>query len=205
MAINITRVYTRAGDQGDTSLVGRVRISKGSQKLSSYGSIDELNTFVGMARTILISDLGGLPAEKRGELDALLLRIQNELFDVGSILATPAGKDYEGMPAILPEQVAELEKLMDSFQENLEPLPSFTLPGGSFANASLHQCRSVCRRAEREMVRLSKEEELRPNILKYVNRLSDLFFVLSRYVAKLSGVPETLWDTGLGKRKPGNL
>jgi cob(I)alamin adenosyltransferase len=205
MAINITRVYTRAGDQGDTSLVGRVRISKGSQKLSSYGSIDELNTFVGMARTILISDLGGLPAEKRSEMDALLLRIQNELFDVGSILATPAGKDYEGMPVILPEQVAELEKSMDAFQEDLEPLPSFTLPGGSFANASLHQCRSVCRRAEREMVRLSQEEELRPNILKYVNRLSDLFFVLSRYVAKLSGVPETLWDTGLGKRKPGKL
>ncbi|MBW8886167.1 MAG: cob(I)yrinic acid a,c-diamide adenosyltransferase [Fibrobacteres bacterium] len=205
MAINITRVYTRAGDQGDTSLVGRVRISKGSQKLSSYGSIDELNTFVGMARTILISDLGGLPAEKRSEMDALLLRIQNELFDVGSILATPAGKDYEGMPVILPEQITELEKLMDTFQEDLESLPSFTLPGGSFANASLHQCRSVCRRAEREMVRLSKEEELRPNILKYVNRLSDLFFVLSRYVAKLSGVPETLWDTGLGKRKPGKL
>jgi cob(I)alamin adenosyltransferase len=205
MAINITRVYTRAGDQGDTSLVGRVRISKGSQKLSSYGSIDELNTFVGMARTILISDLGGLPAEKRSEMDALLLRIQNELFDVGSILATPAGKDYEGMPVILPEQVAELEKSMDAFQEDLEPLPSFTLPGGSLANASLHQCRSVCRRAEREMVRLSQDEELRPNILKYVNRLSDLFFVLSRYVAKLSGVPETLWDTGLGKRKPGKL
>jgi cob(I)alamin adenosyltransferase len=205
MAINITRVYTRAGDQGDTSLVGRVRISKGSQKLSSYGSIDELNTFVGMARTILISDLGGLPAEKRSEMDALLLRIQNELFDVGSILATPAGKDYEGMPVILPEQVAELEKSMDAFQEDLEPLPSFTLPGGSLANASLHQCRSVCRRAEREMVRLSQDEELRPNILKYVNRLSDLFFVLSRYVAKLSGVPETLWDTGLGTRKPGKL
>jgi cob(I)alamin adenosyltransferase len=138
-------------------------------------------------------------------VDALLLRIQNELFDVGSILATPAGKDYEGMPVILPEQVAELEKSMDAFQEDLEPLPSFTLPGGSFANASLHQCRSVCRRAEREMVRLSQEEELRPNILKYVNRLSDLFFVLSRYVAKLSGVPETLWDTGLGTRKPGKL
>jgi cob(I)alamin adenosyltransferase len=205
MAINITRVYTRAGDQGETSLVGRVRISKGSRKLSSYGSIDELNTFVGMARTILISDLGGLPAEKRSGMDALLLRIQNELFDVGSILATPAGKDYEGMPVILPGQVSELEKLMDTFQEDLEPLPSFTLPGGSFANASLHQCRSVCRRAEREMVRLSKEEELRPNILKYVNRLSDLFFVLSRYVAKLSGVPETLWDTGLRKRKPGKL
>jgi cob(I)alamin adenosyltransferase len=205
MAINITRVYTRAGDQGDTSLVGRVRTSKGSQKLSSYGSIDELNTFVGMARTILISDLGGLPAEKRSGMDALLLRIQNELFDVGSILATPAGKDYEGMPVILPEQIAELEKSMDAFQEDLEPLPSFTLPGGSFANASLHQCRSVCRRAEREMVRLSQEEELRPNILKYVNRLSDLFFVLSRYVAKLSGVPETLWDTGLGTRKPGKL
>ena len=205
MAVNITRVYTRSGDQGETALVGRVRISKGAQKLSAYGSIDELNTFVGMARTILISDLGGLPAEKRSEMDAMLLRIQNELFDVGSILATPAGKDYDGMPVIIPEQITGLEKRMDKFQEDLEALPSFTLPGGSFANASLHQCRSVCRRAEREMVRLSQEEELRPNILKYVNRLSDLFFVLSRHVAKLAGVPETLWDTGLRKRKPGKL
>jgi cob(I)alamin adenosyltransferase len=205
MAVNITRVYTRSGDQGDTSLVGRVRISKGSQKLSSYGSIDELNTFVGMARTILISDLGGLPAEQRTAMNDLLLRIQNELFDVGSILATPAGKEYDGMPVIIPEQIMALEALMDGFQEELEPLPSFTLPGGSFANASLHQCRSVCRRAEREMVRLSKEEELPPNILKYVNRLSDLFFVMSRYVAKIAGIPETLWETGLRKRKPGKL
>jgi cob(I)alamin adenosyltransferase len=205
MAIHIGRVYTRSGDQGDTSLVGRVRISKGSRKLSAYGSIDELNTFVGMARTFLISDLGGVPAELRAGLDALLLKVQNELFDIGSILATPAGKDYEGMPAILPAQIDELERRMDAFQEELEPLASFTLPGGSFANASLHQCRAVCRRAEREMVLLAAEEELRPNLLKYVNRLSDLFFVLSRYVAKRAGVPEPLWDTGLRKRKPGKL
>lgn len=205
MAVNITRVYTRGGDQGDTSLVGRVRISKGSQKLAAYGTIDELNTFIGMARTVLASDLGGIPLERREEFADLLLRIQNELFDVGSILATPTGKDYEGMPVILPEQVAALEAHMDRCQEELNPLPSFTLPGGSFANAALHQARSVCRRAEREMVRLSGEEDLAPNILKYVNRLSDLLFVLSRYVAKLSGVPETLWDTGLRKRKPGKL
>jgi cob(I)alamin adenosyltransferase len=205
MAVNITRVYTRSGDQGETALVGRVRISKGSQKLSAYGSIDELNTFVGMARTILISDLGGLPEEERKEMDARLLRIQNELFDVGSILATPAGKEYDGMPVIIPEQISALEALMDKFQEDLLPLQSFTLPGGSFANASLHQCRSVCRRAEREMVRLSLEEELPPNILKFVNRLSDLFFVMSRHVARIAGVPETLWDTGLRKRKPGKL
>lgn len=205
MAVNITRVYTRSGDQGETALVGRVRISKGSQKLSAYGSIDELNTFVGMARTILISDLGGLPEEQRREMDSLLLRIQNELFDIGSILATPAGKEYDGMPVIIPEQISALEALMDKFQEDLLPLASFTLPGGSFANASLHQCRSVCRRAEREMVRLSKEEALPPNVLKFVNRLSDLFFVMSRHVARIAGVPETLWDTGLRKRKPGKL
>lgn len=205
MAINITRVYTRGGDHGETSLVGRVRISKGSQKLAAYGTIDELNTMVGMARTIAISDLGGLPEGHRKELDGLFLRIQNELFDVGSILATPAGKEYDGMPIILPEQVLALETLMDRFQEDLAHLPSFTLPGGSFANASLHQCRSVCRRAEREMVRLSQEEDLAPNILKYVNRLSDLFFVLSRHVAKSAGVPESLWETGLRKRKPGKL
>jgi cob(I)alamin adenosyltransferase len=205
MAINITRVYTRSGDQGDTSLVGRVRVSKGSRKLSAYGSIDELNTFVGMARTLLGSDLGGLPTGERDGMESLLLEIQNELFDVGSILATPAGKDYEGMPVIAPEQIAELERRMDAFQEHLEPLPSFTLPGGSIANAALHQCRAVCRRAEREIVLLAAEEELRPNLLKYVNRLSDLFFVLSRYAAKRAGAPETLWGTGLRKRKPGKL
>lgn len=205
MPVNITRVYTRSGDQGETSLVGRVRISKGSQKLAAYGTIDELNTFVGMARTFLISDLGGLPQERRQEFDAWLLRIQNELFDVGSILATPAGKEYEGMPVILPGQIEALESLMDRFQVELSPLPSFTLPGGSFANASLHQCRSVCRRAEREIVRLSGEEELPPNVLRYVNRLSDLFFVMSRYVSKLCGIPEALWETGLRKRKPGKL
>lgn len=205
MPVNITRVYTRTGDEGETSLVGRVRVSKASQKLAAYCTIDELNTFVGMARTILNSDLGGLQAEQRSEMDVLLLRIQNELFDVGSILATPANKSYDGMPIIIPDQIAALEVLMDRFQENLQPLPSFTLPGGCFANASLHQCRAVCRRAEREMVRLSKEEELPPNILKYVNRLSDLFFVMSRHVAKAAGVPETLWDTGLRKRKPGKL
>ncbi|HLP40267.1 MAG TPA: cob(I)yrinic acid a,c-diamide adenosyltransferase [Fibrobacteria bacterium] len=205
MSVNITRVYTRGGDQGDTSLVGRARISKGSQKLAAYGTMDELNTFIGMARTVIASDLGGIPPERREEFVTLLLRIQNELFDVGSILATPAGKAYEDMPVILPEQVAALETYMDRCQEELSPLPSFTLPGGSFANAALHQARSVCRRAEREMVRLSCEEELAPNILKYVNRLSDLLFVMSRYAAKLSGVPETLWDTGLRKRKPGKL
>ncbi len=205
MAINITRVYTRTGDEGQTSLVGRVRISKGSQKLETYGTIDELLASIGMTKTILNSDLGGLSTEDRSQSDALIRRIQNELFDVGSLLATPEGKTYEGMPVITDEQVKALEAEMDRMQESLQPLASFTLPGGSMANASLHQCRTICRRAEREMVRLSAEEQLPPNTLKYINRLSDLLFVMSRYVAKCCGAPEYLWETGLGKKKPGKL
>ncbi len=205
MAINITRVYTRTGDQGETSLVGRVRISKGSEKLEAYGTIDELICFVGTARSWLDAHPSELPEAEHKGLIELLKRIQNELFDAGSILATPAGKPYETMPVITEEQIKALEEAMDGFQTYLEPLPSFVLPGGSLLNAYLHQCRAVCRRAERVIVRLAGEEELYPNVLKYVNRLSDLFFVMARYAAKRAGAEEYLWETGLRKRKPGKL
>ncbi|HLP42140.1 MAG TPA: cob(I)yrinic acid a,c-diamide adenosyltransferase [Fibrobacteria bacterium] len=199
MAIHITRVYTRGGDKGKTSLVGGVRVDKASLKLDSYGAVDELNCLVGIARAALAAD-SALPAEDRENLDRSLRLIQNRLFDVGSILATPAGKPYPGMPEILDGHAAELERAMDAMQGSLEPLKSFCLPGGTAANAALHHCRAVCRRAERDILYLAREEKVDPRVVKYVNRLSDLFFVMARYAACKAGAPEYLWEFGLSSR-----
>jgi cob(I)alamin adenosyltransferase len=207
MAIHITRVYTRGGDRGKTSLVGGVRVDKDCRKLESYGTVDELLCWVGSARTALAAlprpkaDRSRAPAAAAG-LEAGLRRIQNRLFDAGSILATPAGQSYPGMPAIAEADVTELEKEMDALQAVLPALDSFVLPGGTAANAALHQCRAVCRRAEREALRLAREEAVDPILLKFLNRLSDWFFVLARYAAWLEGAPEYLWEYGKKKGKP---
>ncbi len=197
MAIHINRVYTRTGDDGKTDLVGNVRIAKDAQKLESYGCIDELNSLVGTVRSLWSTKLEILDPKIEKELDTFLRHVQNELFDIGSLLATPAGVDYATKPVLQAEQITALEKHMDIWQENLPALRSFTLPGGSMGNALLHQCRTVCRRAEREILRLAREEEVNPLIVKYVNRLSDVFFVLSRYAAKQVGAAEYLWEHGL--------
>lgn len=222
MAIRITRVYTRGGDKGKTSLVGGVRVDKDCRKLESYGTVDELLCLVGTARTVLSAlpprasakPLAGLSAKRAArpsdpqqapaspsDLEAKLRRIQNRLFDVGSLLATPAGQTYPGMPILAEADVSVLEKEMDSLQTVLPALDSFVLPGGSPANAALHQCRAVCRRAEREALRLAREEAVDPLLLKYLNRLSDWFFVASRYAAWLEGAPEFLWEYGAKKGK----
>jgi cob(I)alamin adenosyltransferase len=199
MAIHISKVYTRSGDKGDTSLVGNVRLSKGSLKIETYGTIDELNSCVGLVRSWLDREKHSLDKGDTEKLLKLLQKIQNELFDVGSILATPEDQSYPSMPTISEEQITCLESTMDTLQEDLPALKSFTLPGGTMLNAYFHQCRTVARRAEREIVRLGEQETLYPNVLGYVNRLSDLFFVLSRYVAKQEGVGEYLWEHGLSK------
>jgi cob(I)alamin adenosyltransferase len=195
MPISITRVYTRTGDKGETALVGGKRIPKDSARIVAYGTIDELNVAVGLARTFNAERLAD-GAHHRW-LDEVLRKIQNELFDLGSELATPADAEYEGMVRASPEQVTALEELMDRCQQDLEPLRSFTLPGGGRINAFLHQARVVCRRAEREVLVLSRRETINPSVLIYVNRLSDVFFVLSRWVAKRMGEPEYLWERGL--------
>jgi cob(I)alamin adenosyltransferase len=129
--------------------------------------------------------------------------IQNELFDLGSELATPKEQWWKGMPHMGAAEVQTMEKLMDRLQKDLKPLPSFILPGGGKLSGFLHQCRTVCRRAEREVYRLSVEEDIGEWPLKYLNRLSDLFFVLSRWTGKALGEPEYLWEKGLGLgRKP---
>jgi cob(I)alamin adenosyltransferase len=207
MAIRITRVYTRGGDAGKTSLVGGARVDKDCRKLESYGTVDELLCLVGTARTLLSAFPRRAPAGRKApvpapELEAWLRRIQNRLFDAGSILATPAGQSYPGMPSLTEADVTALEQGMDAMQAVLPALDSFVLPGGTPANAALHQCRAVCRRAEREALRLSREEAVDPLVLKYLNRLSDWFFVISRYAAWLEGSPEYLWEYA-GKKDAG--
>lgn len=194
MAIRITRVYTRTGDKGVTKLVGGKKVSKDSARIESYGTIDELNAVVGVVRAFA-AELP--PSAVRDRLDAVLERVQNELFDLGSELATPAAAAYEGMFRVGPEQVKGLERVMDECQKELTPLNSFILPGGGKVGSLLHQCRTVCRRAERDIVRLGRQEDIGAWPLAYVNRLSDLFFVLSRWVGKTHREPEHLWGRGL--------
>jgi cob(I)alamin adenosyltransferase len=193
--ISITRVYTRTGDRGETSLVGGQRVPKDSPRIVAYGTIDELNAIVGIARTF--NEERRAEGEQHRWLDDVLRKIQNELFDLGSELATPPGAEYEGMFKVGETQVTALERLMDDCQKELAPLKSFTLPGGGRINAYLHQARTVCRRAEREILKLSRTEPVSEWALRYVNRLSDAFFVLSRWVAKRLGEKEYLWERGL--------
>lgn len=195
MTIRITRVYTRTGDAGETALVGGRRVPKDSPRISAYGTIDELNAIVGLARTFNEERLE--EGEHRRWLDATLRQIQDELFDLGSELATPPDAAYEGMFRVGEAEVTRLERLMDECQKDLPPLKSFVLPGGGRVNAFLHQARTVCRRAEREVLALSRVEPIGEWVLRYVNRLSDAFFVLSRWVARHAGEKEYLWERGL--------
>jgi cob(I)alamin adenosyltransferase len=195
MPISITRVYTRTGDQGETALVGGARVPKDSPRIEAYGTVDELNAVVGLARTFNEERLA--EGQHHRWLDETLRRIQNDLFDLGSELATPADAAYEGMFRMGEAQVTALEQLMDRCQKDLAPLKSFTLPGGGRINAFMHQARTVCRRAEREVLRLSRVEPIGEWPLRYLNRLGDAFFVLGRWVARHMGEKEYLWERGL--------
>ena len=195
MPIRITRVYTRTGDRGDTALVGGRRVPKDAPRIEAYGTIDELNAVVGLARVFNEERLAA--GEGHQWLDEVLRRLQNQLFDLGSELATPEDAVYEGMYRLGEENIKELERLIDRCQKELQPLKSFVLPGGGRVAAFLHQARTVCRRAEREILRLSRVEPIGEWPLKYVNRLGDLLFVLSRWVARRLGEKEYLWERGL--------
>ena len=193
--VRITKVYTRTGDTGSTRLVGGKKVAKDAARIAAYGTIDELNSVVGLARVFNDDLKQELPATK--QLDDIFRQLQNELFDLGSELATPSDFSYEGMFRVSEQEVKGLERLIDSCQKDLEPLNSFILPGGGKVGGFLHQARTVCRRAERDILRLSREEEVSPWPLMYVNRLSDLLFVLSRWVSHKLGEPEYLWERGL--------
>jgi cob(I)alamin adenosyltransferase len=207
MAIRITKVYTRHGDKGDTHLVGGRRVPKDDPRIESYGTVDELNSVLGIVRAC--NDAApSTPATTR--LDRILRQVQNELFDLGSELATPPDAAWEGMIRIGPGQIRVLERTIDECQAELTPLKSFILPGGGTIAAFLHQARTVCRRAERDILRLMRRETIGEHVLGYVNRLSDLLFVLSRWISHTQAEPEYLWEKGLTlptgrppKAKPG--
>jgi cob(I)alamin adenosyltransferase len=196
MAIRLTKIYTRTGDKGLTALVGGKRVPKESGRLEAYGTIDELNAIVGIVRTYVPQYETKFGAEYSWYAE-MLRRIQNELFDVGSELATPDDAEYEGMHRMGEGEVKLLEQEMDRMQKDLQPLNSFTLPGGGVLNAFLHQARTVCRRAERVCWMLQRDEPINASLMAYVNRLSDHLFVQSRWVAKRLDEPEYLWDRGL--------
>jgi cob(I)alamin adenosyltransferase len=184
--VRLTKIYTRGGDKGQTSLGDGSRVPKTDLRIAAYGTVDELNSFLGLA---LASP--GLPDEFRPWLE----QVQNDLFDVGADLSVPLADKRERL-RVRQEQVDRLEELCDLVNERLEPLKSFVLPGGGEAAARLHVARSVCRRAEREAVALSSAEDVSPEALAYLNRLSDLLFILARAAA--SG-EEPLWKPGASR------
>lgn len=184
--MRITKVYTRAGDKGETSLVGGARVSKSSLRVEAYGEVDELNSTIGLART----------RTQDSEINELLGAIQNDLFTLGADLASRSEVD---VPRIDASFIETLEEWADRFLEQTEPLKEFVLPGGSEAGATLHLARTVARRAERRVVALSEAEQLNPQTIVYLNRLSDLLFIIARAVNQRAHVPETM--TNFSKRK----
>jgi cob(I)alamin adenosyltransferase len=197
VAIRITRVYTRRGDQGDTDLVGGTRVPKDSARIAAYGTVDELNAAIGVARAT--NAAAGARRGARAELDTILRRLQNELFDLGAELATPTDGFRPGMFRVGAAEVTALETALDRCQRDLAPLRSFVLPGGGPASAALHVARTVCRRAERDVLALMRREAIGPWPLAYVNRLSDLLFVLSRWIGHHAGEQEFLWQRPLDR------
>jgi cob(I)alamin adenosyltransferase len=197
VAIRITRVYTRRGDRGETDLVGGARAPKDSPRLDAYGTVDELNAAVGLVRAINSTEIKRTPACR--ELDVVLRRLQNELFDLGGELATPAAEFRPGMFRVGEAEVKALETAMDRCQKDLAPLKSFVLPGGGRVSALLHVARTVCRRAERDVLRLMRVEDIGEWPLAYLNRLSDLLFVLSRWIGHALGEQEFLWERPLAR------
>ena len=184
------KIYTKTGDKGETSLYGGTRVSKAAARVESYGTLDELNAFIGLAKAE-ISDEKVLNQ---------LQKIQFDLFTVGSEAATPTDKlllanGKSRLDLMISEkEISELELWMDDLNAELEPLQFFILPSGGKAAASVHVCRTVCRRAERTMVFLNETEEVRPELIKYLNRLSDYLFILARYISKISGEKEEYWN-----------
>ena len=195
MAIN--RVYTKRGDSGETGLAGGQRVQKDAARIEAYGTLDELNSFVGLARHTVERALPRHPS--LAVLDMILLRVQHELFNAGSILATLPEDVHPKQARITAEDTARLEREIDAMNEDLPTLRSFVLPGGSRLNGELHICRTVCRRAERICITLAREEPIDPEIVRYLNRLSDAFFVWTRWAAHQLKTPEVLWDPNVGR------
>jgi cob(I)alamin adenosyltransferase len=184
------KIYTKTGDKGETGLFGGQRVQKDALRIEAYGSVDEVNSVIGIVQSM------NPPAK----LIPMLARIQNDLFIVGADLATPAEKSGMHIERVEPAQSAMLEEYIDALDGELSPLTSFILPGGNAAAAQLHCARTVCRRAERAIVRLSHTEDLGDALIVYVNRLSDFLFVAARYANHAAGEPETPWISGRAVR-----
>jgi cob(I)alamin adenosyltransferase len=191
--VKLTRIYTRGGDKGQTSLGGGRRVAKHDLRVTAYGTVDEANAAIGVAR--LHTD---------GEADAMLGRIQQDLFDLGADLCTPEGKEKgrkaktEGALRIVPEQIERLETEIDAMNAELDPLSSFILPGGTPGASHLHLARTVVRRAERDITELAAAEPVNPLAVHYANRLSDHLFVLAR-VLNDKGAADVLWQPGANR------
>ncbi len=183
----LTKIYTKKGDEGQTSLGGGQRVPKDHLRVAAYGTVDELNSHIGVALAMGLCE----------PLDTVLPEIQNELFDLGSDLAfVEADKELYKLPQIELRHVERLEQLIDEMTAVVGPLENFILPGGSLGAAQLHVARTVCRRAERDVATLAQAEGIGINVLAYLNRLSDALFVMARYENRMQGVPEPLWQPG---------
>lgn len=190
MAIRINRVYTRTGDHGETGLVGGRRVGKDDLRIECYGTVDELNATIGLVRL----HCAGTTLPPVAALDVILARVQNELFNLGSMLATRAEDLRPTQPVIADRHVEALETEIDAHNADLPELRSFVLPGGGALGAYLHLCRTVCRRAERLAVALSRRETVPEVAIRYLNRLSDALFVWARFAAMATGQSEVLWQ-----------
>ena len=179
------KIYTKGGDKGTTALFGGTRLPKHHIRIESYGSVDELNSFIGLVRDHV----------KEDQLRATLKSIQETLFTVGSHLAADPSKENLWLPEIKQEEVEMLEQGIDKMDEVLEPLKNFILPGGHPVVSHCHVVRCVCRRAERNVVALSEIEAIPPILIQYLNRLSDYFFVLARFLGKELGTAEVVWES----------
>ncbi|PCC75817.1 cob(I)alamin adenosyltransferase [Nannocystis exedens] len=191
--VYISKVYTKFGDRGDTMLASGDTVGKDTLRVAAYGEVDELNAVIGVLR-VEISRVG----ERReflAALDASLARVQQELFDLGAELATPGATEGKAPLRVEEADITRLEQELDAWNADLPPLRSFILPGGGPLGAHAHLARTVCRRAERTVVALTRVEPVRAEAVRYINRLSDWFFVVARAAAHAFDVPEVLWDT----------
>ncbi len=179
------KIYTKKGDTGTTALYGGLRLSKADLRIEAYGNVDELNSFIGLAATYM----------EEKEYSDLIQDIQSRLFDIGTHLAAEPGKKNLILPEIKEEYIVVLEQYIDKMNEHLPELKFFILPGGNKATAVCHVARTVCRRAERGIVRLAEQEEILPALVKYLNRLSDFLFVLARKMANDGNTPEIVWKS----------
>lgn len=186
--MRLSKIYTRVGDKGSTLLATGERVLKSNVRIEAYGTVDELNAMVGFLRDSIAGD------RRLSDLCESLSKIQNELFDVGGELSVPMDVlDIQRQQVVSMADVSRLESEIDAFNELLKPLENFVLPGGHLANSTAHIVRTVCRRAERAVVRMSEQDAVRDEVRIYLNRLGDWFFVLSREISRRLGVPEVLW------------